>query len=77
MNLIIGTIKIVQNPKFTTYFWGEISDIAGKELYLLEKNENGDCLCWLEEKGIVDVDCRDIERSNDESACKYFLYKMR
>ena len=53
-------IKVKDSPQFTDYFWGDISDIIRKHLTLIERNQQGDCLCFLEGKGLVDVDHRDI-----------------
>lgn len=53
-------IKVKSNPQFTKYVWGDISGIAGKEITLVDRNQKGDCLC-LTEKGLVDVDYRDID----------------
>ena len=44
----------------TQYLWGAKSDIAGKELRLLERNNRGNCLCIMD-KGLVDVDKEDIQ----------------
>ena len=61
-----GRIKIKLHPEYTTYFWGDISEIAGKVLPVFDKNEEGDCLCFVEGKGLVDVDHRDREFQKGE-----------
>jgi hypothetical protein len=60
---IIGTIKLKPVILYTKYFWGPDSDIAGKKISVVDKASNGDCLCIIPEKGLVDVDVRDIEIS--------------
>ncbi len=59
-------IKLVPMPKHTDYFWGPMSEIAGGELVMLEKSSKGDCLCLKPNKGLVDVDHRDIENTIDD-----------
>lgn len=61
-------IRVVSEPKFTKYLWGDISDISGKALRVLDTSVEGDCLC-VTTKGLVDVDHRDL--SQDQSA--FFL----
>lgn len=53
--------RVVADPQYTRYFFGPLSDIAGKDLQLMERNAQGDCLCLVEDKGLVDVDSRDVE----------------
>jgi hypothetical protein len=55
-----GKVKVTTDPKYTQYFWGDISEIAGKYVWLLERNQEGDCLCFVDGKGLVDIDHRDI-----------------
>lgn len=59
------TIRVVKSPHFTKEVMAKNSVIAGKELKLIERNEQGDCLCIgkYEEGGefMVDVDYRDVE----------------
>ena len=57
---IIGKVYLKDRLKNTNYFWGDKSDIEGKVIDLLEKNKEGDCLCFTK-KGLVDVDKRDIK----------------
>lgn len=59
---IVGKVRVSEIPLFTRYFWGDISEIAGKELDLIERNKDGDCMCILHGKGLVDVDHRDVVR---------------
>jgi len=58
----VGTVWVNPEVKFTRYFWGPLADITGKPITLLERNSRGDCLCYVHEKGLVDVDHRDIRR---------------
>lgn len=56
-------VLVVENPQYTRNMFGPIEEISGKELELLERNNQGDCLCIFKgSKGtnIVDVDHRDI-----------------
>lgn len=53
-------IRLKDKIEHTTYFWGDIKEIEGKEVHLIERNKQGNCLC-ISEKGLVDVDYRDIE----------------
>lgn len=58
---IIGYCVVCNRPSDKTrYFFGDISDIAGKELPVLERNLQGDCLCLITNKGLVDVDHADV-----------------
>lgn len=56
--------KCILNDKvvYSNYFWGDFSDIDGKTLPLIERNQEGDCLCLVPEKGLIDVDARDVKR---------------
>lgn len=59
-------IKVVKDPKFTKNLFGPISEIAGKEIQLIERNPQGDCLCIFNgSKGtnLVDVDHRDVDKT--------------
>ena len=54
-------IIIVDNPQHTHYPWGDISDIAGQSLIVMEKSpHSGDCLC-ISPKGLVDIHSKDIK----------------
>lgn len=55
------TVRVVANPQFTRNLFGTKADVAGKELQLIERNSQGDCLCVFDGKYIVDVDHRDVE----------------
>lgn len=58
-----GTVRVVDAPAHTRNLFGPLSEIAGKELELLERNERGDCLCLFTGRmgqNICDVDHRDI-----------------
>ncbi len=60
-------VRVVTNPMHTRNLFGPLSEIAGKQLELLERNARGDCLCLFDGqagKNIVDVDYRDIESAN-------------
>ena len=57
----VGQIRLKQTLRYTDYFWGPLSDIAGKPIAVVERNPKGDCLCVVPGKGLVDVDARDIE----------------
>lgn len=57
--IIAGECRVVDNPKNTEYFWGDISEISGKFLRCIEKNRSGDCLC-VNGKGLIDVDKNDV-----------------
>lgn len=57
------TVRVVENPQHTRNLFGPLSEIAGKELDLLERNQDGDCLCVFTGRlgqNIVDVDHRDV-----------------
>ena len=54
-------ITIVQDPKHSRYFFGDIQDLAGKRLKVVDRAADGcgDCLC-IAEKGLVDIHVKDI-----------------
>jgi hypothetical protein len=57
--------KIRTNPEIshTKYHFGDKAEIEDTELTLLERDGQGDCLCLApENKGLVDVDHRDINQ---------------
>jgi hypothetical protein len=57
------TITVVSEPKHTTNLFGPITEIAGKELAVMDRNREGDCLCVFDGvrgQNLVDVDHRDI-----------------
>lgn len=58
------TVKVVDNPQYTRNLFGSISEIAGKTLELVERNQEGDCMCLfdgVQGRNLVDVDHRDIQ----------------
>lgn len=59
-------VRMVSRPCFTKNHFEPLCVAAGKELTLLERNKEGDCLCIFESpnKGpyIIDVDHRDIAK---------------
>lgn len=58
-------VRVVENPQHTRNLFGPIEEIASKELELMERNSEGDCLCLFNGrlgKNLVDVDHRDIAR---------------
>lgn len=58
---IVGIAFISKKPEFTDYLFGDVSEIGGKALKVLEKNEDGDCLCIDHVgKNLVCVDKKDI-----------------
>lgn len=56
--------KCILNKKvvYSNYYFGDWSDIDGKTLTLLDRNPEGDCLCLVPGKGLIDVDARDVKR---------------
>jgi hypothetical protein len=59
-----ATVVLIDDPKHTKYLWGDINEIVGKPLKLIERSAyNGDCLCICE-KGLVDVHHQDIKQLN-------------
>ncbi len=59
-------IRVVQEPKHTDNMFGPIEEIAGKELEVISKNPDGDCMCifkGVKGQNLVDVDHRDIEQN--------------
>ena len=60
---IVGYCTVSQTPSDKTRFlFGDISEIAGKELPVLERNFRGDCLCLFDNKGLVDVEHIDVTK---------------
>lgn len=56
-------VRLVEAPLFTKNLFGELGEIAGKELEVRSINERGDCLCLFQGRlgtKLVDVDHRDI-----------------
>jgi hypothetical protein len=55
-----GYIKIRETPGDKTFYpFGPISDIAGQEVEVIEKNPEGCCLC-LAEGGLAHVAAEDV-----------------
>jgi len=68
-----GRVRVVDSPMHTNNLFGPLSEIAGKDLELLERNEQGDCLCLFTGRmgtNICDVDHRDIRHLAPPSAEK-------
>lgn len=57
---VIKRIRIVKEPKYSIYPWGNLSELSGRELQVIEENKYGACLC-ISDQGLIDVDKRDIE----------------
>lgn len=57
-------ITVVEHPQYTDNLFGERREIAGKRLMVMERNDQGCCLCLNTkdsgEQHLVDVDVRDI-----------------
>jgi hypothetical protein len=61
-------VCLKSKTEHTTYLFGSIKEIEGKKLRLIEENKNGDCLCIFEEKCLVDVNKKDIEKIHEKSS---------
>jgi hypothetical protein len=58
---VIGHAKVSEAPGARTSCpWGDVSEIAGKELPVFDRNRRGDCLCLVHGKGLVDVSHADV-----------------
>ena len=58
---IVGMVLVKESTEFSQNFFGDIKEIAGKTLRVLEKNEEGDCLCiGPDGKYLVDIDNKDV-----------------
>ena len=57
---IIGSCVTKKELLHTVNHFGELSDVAGRTLFILDKNEQGDCLCIVDNEYLVDVDHRDV-----------------
>lgn len=73
---IVGVADIVKAPKSsqTLYPFGPLSDIAGKRLWVLERNEQGDCLCVVKGKngdGLADVAAADVAKYTSSAVYGY------
>lgn len=61
-------IRVIDNPHHTRNLFGPLTEIAGRELQVLERSAQGDCLCLftgVQGQNIVDVDHRDISNENE------------
>ncbi len=57
-------VNLKPKMEFTKYYFGPLKEIEGQRLRVLERNQDGDCLCLIDDaKGqrLVDVDHRDIQ----------------
>lgn len=62
LNQFAGICSVVSEPQHTRNLFGSVADIAGKQLKVLERNEEGDCLALLPDgSNLVDVDGRDVQ----------------
>ncbi len=64
-------VRVVENPQHTKNLFGPISEIAGKELELMERNDQGDCMCIFTGRlgtNLVDVDHRDVSQNEKADA---------
>lgn len=58
---VIGHAKVSEAPgALTSCPWGNISEIAGKELPVLDRSRRGNCLCLVAGRGLVDVNYADV-----------------
>lgn len=55
------TITLKDKVKHTKFYFGDISEIEGKTLKVLEKAVDDSSYMCITNKGLVDVDIRDIE----------------
>lgn len=76
-----GRVKLKEQLEYTEYFWGDISEIAGKEWPYMEWSvDKSSCLALVPDKGLVDVDVRDIESSYEtrgESSYELFTELLK
>ena len=59
-------VTVVVNPQKTKYLFGNLSEISGQRLQVLEINPEGDALCVFHGKmgaNLVDVDHTDIAKT--------------
>ncbi len=70
---IVGYATVSETPSDKTrFFFGAISEIAGKELPVLERNFRGDCLCLFKDKGLVDIEHVDVVKFRSVEANPLF-----
>lgn len=64
MNIQTGVVTVVPNPTKSRNCFGPLSEIAGKTLKVIERNEQGDCLSLFESANhgqqLIDVDHEDV-----------------
>ncbi len=57
-----GKCTLKNKLNHTQYYWGELSEIEGNTYPYMEFSvDNSSCMIVIENKGLVDVDIRDIE----------------
>lgn len=57
-----GQAKVKTQTKHTENLFGDISVIQGQTLKVIDRNNQGDCMCLLPSQDkLIDVDHRDIE----------------
>lgn len=54
MSNYVGTCRIVSDPNKTEYLFGDIKELIGRDLPVLERNRWGDCMCMAPD-GLIDV----------------------
>lgn len=59
----------------TKYLFGTLDELKISILYLIEKSRDGDCLCAVNGKQVVDVDRRDIAEIIGEEKAEQVLTK--
>ncbi len=65
----VGYATVSKTPSDATrYLWGSIEEIAGKELPVIERNNCEDCLCYVDGKGLVDVNHTDVSSYRENTA---------
>lgn len=57
---------IKTKPQYTHYVFGDINDIVGKPLQVVEESVSN-CLCMVGKQYIVNVDARDVEKIYTDS----------
>ena len=56
----VGYCLTKKEIKSSRNLWGDVSEITSVMLPVMEKNEAGDCMCYLKGKGLVDIDRGDV-----------------
>jgi hypothetical protein len=62
---IIGKAHLKQTLHKTHYYLGNISEIEDQVLDVIERNDSGDCMCIIHDKGLVDVHHTDIAQYHE------------